>query len=94
MELTETQKKISIVCDSLKEFLLEKNKRYGNSALEPIGVFSKLSSGEGISLRLDDKIKRIKNSNELRKNDCVDTMGYLLLKCIDEGWLDFKDQLD
>ncbi len=89
-----THEKIITTCDSLKEFLLEKNKRYGNSALEPIGFFSKLSPKEGIKLRLDDKVKRIKNSSELRKNDTVDLMGYLLLLCVSEDWTDFKDLLD
>lgn len=74
--------------------MLEKNRRYGNSALEPIGVFSKLDSKEGINLRLDDKVKRIKNSDKLKKNDCIDLTGYLILRCITENWLDFKDQLD
>ncbi len=89
-----TQEQIIKTCDSLKEFLLEKNKRYGNSALEPIGVFSKLTPKEGIKIRLDDKVKRIKNSSELRKNDTVDLMGYLLLLCVSEDWTDFKDLLD
>ena len=41
MTLTETQAQISLICDDIKELLLYKNRKYGNSALEPIRVFSK-----------------------------------------------------
>ncbi len=94
MEINDSQKDIIETCESLKRFLLEKNKRYGNSALEPINIFSKLSSAEGIKLQMDDKVKRIKNSDELRKNDVVDLMGYLILMCIHKKWTNFDDLLD
>ena len=94
MEINDSQKDIIDTCESLKKFLLEKNKRYGNSALEPINVFSKLSSEEGIKLRMDDKVKRIKNSTELRKNDVVDLTGYLILMCVHKKWTNFDDLLD
>ena len=94
MEINDSQKDIIETCGSLKRFLLEKNKRYGNSALEPINIFSKLSSEEGIKLRMDDKVKRIKNSDELRKNDVVDLTGYLILMCVHKKWTNFDDLLD
>ena len=60
--------------------LRAKNTLYGNSALEPINIFSKQSPTEGIKLRIDDKLKRIKN---LSPNDTEDTIldliGYLIL---------------
>ena len=90
----DTQEKISQVCDNMREFLLEKNRRYGDSALNPLNVFSKLDAEEGMRVRLDDKLKRIKNSKDLRKNDIADFVGYGLLMCVDKGWLDFKDLLD
>lgn len=93
-KINQSQKDITETCESLKRFLLEKNKRYGNSALEPINVFSKLSSEEGIKLRMDDKVKRIKNSTELRKNDVVDLTGYLILMCVHKNWTNFDDLLD
>jgi hypothetical protein len=85
---------IELVCDSARQFLMEKNRRYGNSALEPIQTFSKLSAVEGILQRIDDKISRIKNSKELRKNDVVDLLGYLVLLCVIKGWTNFNDQID
>jgi hypothetical protein len=91
-----TQDKISEICNNLNDFLIEKNKRYGDSALNPLGVFSKLSAREGICVRLDDKLKRIKNntSKEIRKNDVVDIIGYLILYCVEQDWLSFDEFLD
>lgn len=89
-ELSEIEK----TCDSMKALLLEKNRRYGNSALQPVGIFSKGKPGESIKIRLDDKIGRIQNSGELRKNDVADMIGYLVLLAINEGWTDFGDLID
>ena len=77
----------------------KKNKRYGNSAIEPLGVFTSHVKGEDSALdnmlvRLDDKLKRIKNADELRKNDVADIIGYLILLCINQGWEDFSDLID
>lgn len=86
--------KIIDVLQSLSDLLQEKNRRYGNSALEPLGIFNKGNSTDGILIRIDDKLQRIKNSSELRKNDVADIMGYLTLLCVSKGWDDFKDLID
>lgn len=83
-----------IICNNLANFLNEKNKRYGNSALEPVKVFSKADSESQLLNRIDDKLSRIKNSTELRKNDIVDLIGYLVILCIKKGWMSFKDLID
>jgi hypothetical protein len=92
------RKDLEKVVDGIKEFLLEKNKRYGNSALEPLVIFTKHKNGDrtrdGILERLDDKLMRIKNADELRKNDVADIIGYLLLLCASQEWNDFKDLID
>lgn len=67
---------------SIKNVLLEKNKRYGNAALAPINVFYKGDATDSICIRLDDKLSRIKNSCELRKNDLYDLLGYCILYLI------------
>ena len=90
----ETEKQIKTVCDNLAEFLIIKNRNYGNSALKPINVFSKLEPIEGLLTRANDKVNRIKNSNEPRKNDYVDLCGYLILIMINNEWLDFDDLID
>ena len=88
------QATIESVCDGLKEFLLAKNKNYGNSATEPVRIFSKSNANEGILVRLDDKLSRIKNSDILRKNDLLDTCGYLVLLMKNNGWDNFIDMVD
>ena len=90
----DTQLKIIAVTDALKEFLCEKNRRYGDSAINPMHVFSKELPSEQLCVRLDDKLSRIRNGDELRKNDVVDTLGYMILLCIYKDWLDFEDQID
>lgn len=90
----DTQKKIALVFDGMREVVLEKNKRYGDSALSPLGCFSKVSADESIRIRLDDKLKRIMNASELRKNDVADIIGYLSLLCVSRNWTDFKDLID
>jgi hypothetical protein len=79
---------------SLKDILIEKNKRYGNSALEPIRILSKSSNIEQLLVRCDDKLKRIENSAELRKNDVADLINYLILVCIAKEWTNFSEFLD
>jgi hypothetical protein len=95
LDLTETQKKIQRVTESMCRLLIEKNRRYGDAALSPKNVFSKLPAGEAIKIRLDDKLSRIMaNEGEARKNDFSDLIGYLILFCISQGWTDFSDLID
>ena len=83
--LTESQNKIVEVCDSMKDLLLYKNKKYGDSALNPNNVFYKGDSTNSIKIRLDDKIGRIKNCQETRINDVADVIGYCTLLLISIG---------
>jgi hypothetical protein len=78
--LTEAQQLIVGMCDELKEFLLAKNRAYGNSALEPLNVFAKhLSPADGITLRIDDKLKRLKFGHAAGEDVEWDLLGYLIL---------------
>ena len=72
---------VSNVLIEIKDLLIEKNLKYGNSALEPLGVFSQLSAKEGLLVRIDDKLKRIKNGTLDRDDEDVinDLIGYLVL---------------
>jgi hypothetical protein len=65
----------------IRELLISKNIKYGNSALEPLGVFSQLSAKEGLLVRIDDKLKRIKNGSLEKDDEDVinDLIGYLVL---------------
>lgn len=90
----EFSEQLSTFLNSFEKLLMAKNKAYGNSALEPMNVFSKASSAEVISQQIDHKISRIKNSEEPVKNDVIDLMGYLTLYCLNQQWLDLKDLYD
>ena len=62
------------------EILLEKNRKYGNSALEPVRTFSKASASEQIKVRLDDKISRLSSGQDDEDEDVtLDLIGYLVL---------------
>jgi hypothetical protein len=68
------------VLNEFKDFLIKKNKSYGDSALNPINVFSKTNSIEQIRMRIDDKINRLMQGHEFEDDDTIkDLTGYLLL---------------
>lgn len=78
---------IKDILDGMKELLIDKNKKYGNSALAPKKIFSKADASDSIALRLDDKLGRIMSnpSPVPRVNDCADIIGYLTLMLISIG---------
>lgn len=78
----DTQTLIRQQCDALKRLLLRKNKAYGDSALNPVRIFSKADSKEGIKIRIDDKLSRIaygKATDKIPENTLEDLVGYLIL---------------
>ena len=82
MTLTESEMKISGICDDIKELLICKNRKYGNSALKPCRVFSKSSPVEQLLVRIDDKLNRIMQGAGLLAEDedvVNDLIGYLIL---------------
>ena len=84
------------VLSEITEMLIAKNQKYGNSALEPLGVFSQLSAKEGLLVRIDDKLKRIKNGTLDRDDEDVinDLIGYLVLLKIHANQDSAYDELD
>jgi len=79
-EFSEVQNLIAETCDEIKNLLLEKNRKYGNSALDPRRIFSKADAIEQIKVRIDDKLNRIANQQSDEDEDVVqDLMGYLVL---------------
>lgn len=67
-------------CLEIAEMLIKKNISYGNSALDPVRIFSKADPKEQIMVRLDDKLSRIKNAESFPgDNDIEDMIGYLVL---------------
>ena len=71
---------IKEAADEIVEMLLLKNQAYGDSALNPLRIFSKADADEGIKVRIDDKLSRIKNQGFNDSEDAIqDLIGYLIL---------------
>lgn len=83
--LTHVQKLITDECGGLCAFLIEKNRKYGNSALEPMRVFSKAPVNEQLKVRADDKLARIlRGDANLEDEDVLlDLAGYLVLMLVE-----------
>jgi hypothetical protein len=60
--------------------LIDKNISYGDSALNPIRIFSTTDATEQLKVRIDDKLNRVKNNQGFAgDNDIDDLIGYLVL---------------
>lgn len=83
----DNQKRIKEICDSMRDLLLTKNRRYGDAALHPLKIFSKNDASNSIKVRIDDKLNRIMNSTEEnpRANDICDVIGYCFLLLLSMG---------
>jgi len=76
----ETQFTIGQVCDEIKSMLIAKNKSNGNSALNPVRIFSTSDNIEQLHVRIDDKLSRItRGGSYVGDNDIDDLIGYLIL---------------
>ena len=61
------------------DMLIEKNKAYGNSALEPVRVFSRATPIEQLLVRIDDKLSRLARGSGAGEDVELDLVGYLVL---------------
>tara|TARA_R100001443_G_scaffold40029_1_gene53410 strand:+ start:3665 stop:3940 length:276 start_codon:yes stop_codon:yes gene_type:complete len=79
-----SKEKIKEVSRKVYEMLSSKNDAYGNSALEPINIFSKGSATDSLCARIDDKLARIKNRglSDQTEDTLFDLCGYLILLII------------
>jgi hypothetical protein len=86
MEGVDVRVRIARKCDEIKELLLEKNAAYGNSALDPLRIFSRASPLEQIKVRLDDKLSRIVRGAEtsIKEDTPRDMCGYLILYMVEQ----------
>jgi hypothetical protein len=79
-KIAQTQIDICTVCDEIKELLLEKNRLYGDSATNPVRIFSKADPIAQLETRMDDKLSRIRNMDPENSEDSyLDLLGYLIL---------------
>lgn len=75
-----TKNDIIKVCNDISTMLQEKNIAYGDSALDPVRIFSKADPVEQLLVRIDDKLSRFsKGKNYPGDNDINDLIGYLVL---------------
>ncbi len=79
-----TKEDIKRICDNTKNLLIKKNEAYGDSALNPIGIFGDKDAVVSLGARMDDKLMRLKGIGI--NKDCVDTLydlhGYITLLII------------
>lgn len=67
--------------EDVYQLLCDKNRKYGNSVIEPVRVFSKASPLEQIRVRMDDKISRLMSAQVDDNEDAkFDLLGYLLIE--------------
>jgi hypothetical protein len=79
----ETENKITQVMSGIEEMLIAKNRAYGDSALEPVRIFSKTETIEQLYVRIDDKLSRVQRGHEYPGDDTIfDLIGYLVLLLI------------
>jgi hypothetical protein len=67
-----------------RDLLIQKNKQYGNSALNPIGIFGDSDAIKSLGARMDDKLMRLRGLD--MDAGAIDTLydltGYLCLLVI------------
>ena len=78
-----TEQDIERVMSGIQKMLIDKNRAYGDSALEPMRVFSKSDTIEQLYVRIDDKLSRVQRGHEYPGDDTIfDLIGYLVLLLI------------
>ena len=83
--MKKTQELIKSTIKEIEELLIRKNEQYGNSALEPMGIFAKGSAEDLIRVRIDDKLNRLLQGDDSIERDedvILDLTGYLVLLLI------------
>lgn len=70
---------VEVCLREVRDTLLSKNVKYGDSALTPIRIFSKADAEEQLKVRIDDKLKRIQSASSDDEDTILDLIGYLVL---------------
>lgn len=79
--LTQTQKDIADECGHICGHLIGKNRKYGDSALNPVHVFSKEPAHVQLKQQIDHKLARIQRGDASTEDEdtLLDLIGYLVL---------------
>lgn len=68
------------ILDGVADTVVSKNQAYGDSALNPVRIFSKADRMEQLFVRLDDKLSRVQRGHEYPGDDTIrDIIGYCTL---------------
>jgi hypothetical protein len=70
---------------NLAKTILDKNIAYGDSALNPVRMFSRADTVEQIKVRLDDKLSRLSRGELAGEDVELDIIGYLVLLRVARG---------
>ena len=70
---------VDAVLNDIGDMVKAKNQAYGNSALDPVRVFSKASVEEQLLVRIDDKLSRLARGHAAGEDVVKDLLGYLVL---------------
>lgn len=82
-------------CNEMADKLIAKNRAYGNSAMEPVRIFSKADPLEQINVRIDDKLSRIIKGEEYAGDDNeFDLEGYLVLKRVCKKAKEIRERIN
>lgn len=74
-----TADQIIQTCDEIRDILVAKNQAYGDSAINPVRIFSQADTREQLLVRIDDKLSRIARGGEVGEDVVLDLIGYLVL---------------
>lgn len=78
-ELASVAKAIQMECEDIASMLTRKNAAYGDSALNPVRIFSRADRVEQIRVRIDDKLSRMVRGRAAGEDVVSDLIGYLIL---------------
>jgi hypothetical protein len=73
------------VCLALGAFLIDKNRKYGESALDPVRIMSSADPLEQIKVRMDDKLSRLYRGHLGEEDAMQDLVGYWVLLRVAEA---------
>lgn len=70
---------VRAVAGEIADMLIEKNRAYGDSALNPVRIFSQASNEEQLRVRIDDKLSRLARGSAAGEDVIKDLLGYLVM---------------
>lgn len=76
---TKFKSDLEAVLKDVSAMLLQKNEAYGDSALNPVRIFSKADPLEQLKVRIDDKLSRLARGENAGDDVIHDLLGYLVI---------------